>query len=75
LVLILKLVDKLYWFFMFTLSNDFSIINKILIYKKELNAIKKNCKINNSNFEKKSLIKMDNFFVKLTFIKRDRENI
>jgi hypothetical protein len=60
---------------MFTLSNDFSIINKILIYKKELNAIQKNCKINNSNFEKKSLIKMDNFFVKLTFIKRDRENI
>jgi hypothetical protein len=59
---------------MFTLSNDFSIINKILIYKKELNAIKKNCKINNSNFEKKKSYKNGQFFCQTNFYKkRQRE--
>jgi hypothetical protein len=38
---------------MFTLSNNFPIINRISTYKKESNAIKKICKVNNKdNFEK-----------------------
>jgi hypothetical protein len=35
------LIDKLYSFYMFTLSNNLPIINRVSTYKKELNAIKK----------------------------------
>jgi hypothetical protein len=37
---------------MFTLSNDFSIINKVPTYKNELNAIKIICKVSKGNFGK-----------------------
>jgi hypothetical protein len=66
---------------MFTLINDYPIINRAPTYKKELNAIKKLCKVNKGNFGKKNnqchwqfqkdLIKRDTFFVKQAFIKRD----
>jgi hypothetical protein len=37
----IKLVDKLYWFFMFIFNNDFPIINRVPTYKNELNTIQK----------------------------------
>jgi hypothetical protein len=45
---------------MFTLNNDFPIINRISTYKKELNAIQKLCRVNMGKFGKKVINVIDN---------------
>jgi hypothetical protein len=54
----IKLIDKLYWFYMFTLIINWSVLFQT---KENLMLLKELCKVNKGKFERKKINVIDNY--------------